>query len=176
VQTRVVEAPAAEVWDQLLGVTMAALPLGRALTEVRYLPARLARKQRPPLAPLTFLDETPIPVLYSNPPRSVLSAGLSRAWEVTGGPAAPLLDAAALREWTEPGWITVGMEFRLEPGSLAGRRPATKISCETRIRATDEKTRRRFGGYWFLIRAGSVAIRSEVLRVVARRAESAGKK
>jgi hypothetical protein len=46
------------------------------------------------------------------------------------------------------------------------------LSTETRILATDPRTRRSFAAYWFLIRAGSGAIRREVLRVVAGRAES----
>jgi hypothetical protein len=59
------------------------------------------------------------------------------------------------------------MEFRLEP-IPAG----TVLSTETRILATDPWSRRFFAAYWFLIRASSAAIRREVLRVVARRAES----
>ena len=59
------------------------------------------------------------------------------------------------------------MEFRLEPTRLA-----TLLSTETRVLATDPRTRRAFAAYWLFIRAGSGAIRREVLRVVARRAES----
>jgi hypothetical protein len=36
----------------------------------------------------------------------------------------------------------------------------------------EAKTRRAFAAYWFVIRPGSSAIRREVLKVVARRAES----
>jgi hypothetical protein len=39
--------------------------------------------------------------------------------------------------------------------------------------ATDPRTRRAFAVYWFFICAGSGAIRREVLRIVAHRAESA---
>ena len=79
----------------------------------------------------------------------------------------PHLDAGALRAWSQPGWIKVAMEFRLE-STPAG----TVLSTETRILATDPRTRRSFAAYWFLIRASSGAIRREVLRVVAGRAES----
>jgi hypothetical protein len=97
----------------------------------------------------------------------VISAGLSQAWRLLGGLAPPRLDVAALRAWSDPGWIKVAMEFRLEP-IPAG----TLLSTETRILATDPWSRRFFAAYWFLIRASSAAIRPEVLRVVARRAES----
>ena len=48
---------------------MVALPLGYALEAVRLIPARLAGKKPKPLAGRTFLDVTPIPVLFSERPR-----------------------------------------------------------------------------------------------------------
>ncbi len=62
------------------------------------------------------------------------------------------------------------MEFRLEFIPVG-----TLLRTETRIFAMDPKTRRSFAVYWFLIRASSGAIRREVLRVVARRAELPGR-
>ena len=164
---RIVSAPPAAVWDELCRVTMSALPLGHALEGARLLPARLAGRKHRPLAGRTFLDVTPIPVLFSARPQVVISAGLSQAWRLLGGLTPPRLDAAALRAWSDPGWIKVAMEFRLEL-IPAG----TLLSTETRILATDPRSQRSFAAYWFLIQAGSAAIRREVLRVVARRAES----
>jgi hypothetical protein len=166
-QCRTVSAPPADVWDELCRVTMSALPLGRALEGARLLPARLAGRKHRPLAGRTFLDVTPIPVLFSERPQVVISAGLSQAWRLLGGLTPPRLDAAALRAWSDPGWIKVAMEFRLEPAPAG-----TVLSTETRILATDPRSRRSFAAYWFLIRASSAAIRREVLRVVARRAEA----
>ena len=146
---------------------MSALPLGHALEGARLLPARLAGRKQQPLARRTFLDVTPIPVLFSEQPQVVISAGLSQAWRRAGRETPPRLNAAALRAWSDPGWIKVAMEFRLEP-TPAG----TLLSTETRILATDPRSRRSFAAYWFLIRASGAAIRREVLRVVARHAES----
>ena len=114
--SRVARAPLPAVWDALHRVTMSALPLGHALEGMRVLPARLSGKKPGPLAGRSFLDVTPIPVLFSERPHVVISAGLSQAWRLLGGPVPPHLDAAALRAWSEPGWIKAGMEFRLEPG------------------------------------------------------------
>jgi hypothetical protein len=155
------------VWDELLRVTMSALPLGRTLEGVRLLPARLSGKKRQPLAGRTFLDVTPFPVLFSERPHVVISAGLSQAWRLLGGLTPPDLDTASLRAWSQPGWIKVGMEFRLQAIPVG-----TLLRTETRVLATDPRTRRAFAAYWFFIRAGSGAIRREVLRIVARRAES----
>ena len=166
-QSRAVSASPAAVWDDLCRVTMSALPLGYALEGARLLPARLAGRRHQPLAGRTFLDVTPIPVLFRERPRVVISAGLSQAWRLLGGLTPPHLDAEALRAWSQPGWIKVAMEFRLEstPGG-------TVLSTETRMLATDPRTRRSFAAYWFLIRPSSGAIRREVLKVVAGRAEA----
>ena len=59
------------------------------------------------------------------------------------------------------------MEFRLEPTRLG-----TLLSTETRVLAPDPGTRRAFATYWFFIRPASGAIRREVLRRVAHRAEA----
>jgi hypothetical protein len=165
--SRDVAAPPIVVWDALLRVTMSALPLARALEGLRLLPARLAGRNRQPLAGRTFLDVTPIPVLFFERPHVVISAGLSQAWRLLGGSAPPHLDAAALRAWSQPGWIKVAMEFRLDPIPVG-----TLLSTETRMLATDPRARRAFAAYWFLIRSSSGAIRREVMRVVADRAGS----
>jgi hypothetical protein len=165
--SRTVAAPPIVVWDQLLPVTMSALPLARALEGLRLLPARLTGRNRQPLAGRSFLDVTPIPVLFSERPHVVISAGLSQAWRLLGGATPPHLEVGALRAWSQPGWIKVAMEFRLESIPVG-----TLLSTETRMLATDPRTRWAFAAYWFLIRLSSGAIRREVLRVVADRAES----
>jgi hypothetical protein len=163
-----ISAAPSVVWDELHRVTLSALPLTHALTAVRNAPAFLTGRKRAHLGDLTFLQETPIPILFSDRPRLVISAGLSQAWRVLGGATPPALDSGELLAWIEPGWIKVGMEFRLEGSS--GR---TQLSTETRVLPTDRRTERAFALYWFAIRSGSAAIRREVLRTVARRAEAA---
>lgn len=59
--------------------------MGLTLTWLRHAPAKLAGRKEQPLAHRTFLDETPIPVLFSEPPHVVISAGLSQAWRLFGG-------------------------------------------------------------------------------------------
>ena len=72
-----------------------------------------------------------------------------------------------MRQFAEPGWVKIGMEFRLTP-AVGG----THLSSETRVAATDSETRRRFKRYWFVVGPGSSAIRWEVLTAVAVRAEA----
>jgi hypothetical protein len=114
-----------------------------------------------------FLDEGPVPVLGTDPGRSVVAGGLLQPWKLGGGEPPPALDAAGLRAFRAPGWIKCGLDFTLEAHG-----DGTVLRTETRVEATDPATRRRFALYWLLIRAGSGLIRREMLRTVGRRAEA----
>lgn len=136
-----------------------------ALGAVRALPVLLAGKKHGGLS-RPFLDVIPIPVLSSEPPSSVVFGGALQAWRLTGGAQPPDLDADGVRAFAEPGWVKIGMDFTLTP-AMGG----THLSSETRVRATDDATRRRFDRYWLVVRPGSSAIRWEVLTAVAIKAE-----
>jgi hypothetical protein len=167
-QSRVIDAPPSVVWEELHRLRLSSLPVTLLLSAARALPVLLAgRGRRRGGLDRAFLDVVPIPELASDPPSHVVFGGVLQAWRLTGGRRPPVLDAAGVREWSEPGWVKVGMEFRLTP-ALGG----TRLSCETRVVATDAGTRRRFGLYWLAVRPGSSAIRWELLTAVAVRAEA----
>ena len=166
-QSRVIDAPPSVVWEELHRLRLSSLPVTLLFSAVRALPVLLAGRGRRRGLDRTFLDVVPIPELASDPPSHVVFGGVLQAWRLTGGRRPPVLDAAGVREWSEPGWVKVGMEFRLTP-ALGG----TRLSCETRVVATDAGTRRRFGLYWLAVRPGSSAIRWELLTAVAMRAEA----
>ena len=135
--SRIVRAPPPEVRDQLYRVTMAALPLGYALEAVRLMPARLAGRRHHPLAGRTILDVTPIPVLFSDADRGSSSPQASaRRGGFSEGRSVRISTQRPLRAWSQPGWIKVAMEFRLEC-TPAG----TRLDTETRILATDWRRR-----------------------------------
>jgi hypothetical protein len=112
-----------------------------------------------------FLEEGPVPVLMSVENSAVVAGGVLRPWRLFGGQEPPKLDAPGLRVFTEPGWVKVGMDFVLQPDGAG-----TRLHTETRVAATDTRTRVLFAGYWLLIRAGSGLIRRDILRAVAQRA------
>ena len=87
-------------------------------------------------------------------------------WKLNGGEDPPELDAAALQAFSDPGWVKVGFDLVLVPD-----RAGTRLTTETRVTATDPRTRARFRLYWTVIRLGSGLIRRDMLRAVARRAE-----
>ena len=165
-QARVIDAPASVVWDELHRLKLSGLPVSLVLSAVRALPVLLVGKGRGELD-RRFLDLVPITELSSEEPSAVVFGGVLQAWRLTGGKQPPVLDAAGVREWSEPGWVKIAMEFRLTP-SVGG----TRLSCETRVAATDARSRRRFGRYWVIVGPGSSAIRWEVLTAVALKAEA----
>ncbi|MGW3204468.1 hypothetical protein [Streptomyces sp. NPDC001135] len=67
-----------------------------------------------------------------------------------------------LRDYAEPGCTKVVFNMRYADGIL---------STETRVSATDERTRRSFGRYWHLIRIPSGIIRIALLSAVKRRVD-----
>ena len=165
-QSRVIDAPPSVVWDELHSARVGTLPLTLLLGGIRALPVVLSGRWRGNLD-RTVLDVVPIPLLSSDPPRAVVFGGVLQPWRLRGGEQSPVLDAAGVREWSEPGWVKVGMDFRLAP-SLGG----TRLSSETRIVATDPRSRRRFARYWLVVHPGSSAIRQELITAVSVRAEA----
>jgi hypothetical protein len=167
-QSRVIDAPPSVVWEELHRLRLSSLPVTLVFSAVRALPVLLTgRGRRRGGLDRTVLDVVPIPELASDPPSHVLFGGVLQPWKLTGGQRPPVLDSAGVREWSEPGWVKVGMEFRLTR-AVGG----TRLSCETRIAATDADSRRRFGLYWLAVQPGSSAIRWELLTAVAMRAEA----
>ena len=165
---RRIEAPPADVWRAIEELRLGDLVLSRALMGVRMLPARLAgRRQAVRMVSGRLLEEGPVPVLASEPTRAAVAGGVLQPWKITGGHEPPELDAAALQAFAEPGWVKVGFDFILEPAGSG-----TRLTTETRVTATDPGTRARFRIYWTIIRLGSGLIRRDMLRAVARRAES----
>lgn len=164
-QARVIDAPPSVVWDELHGLKLSGLPVTLVLSGLRVLPVLLAGKGRGTLD-RTFLEIVPIPELSSEEPSAVVFGGVLQPWRLAGGDQGPPLDAAGVREWSEPGWVKIAMGFRLTP-ALGG----TRLSCETRVAATDPAARRRFGRYWSVVGPGSSAVRWEVLTAVALKAE-----
>jgi hypothetical protein len=68
-----------------------------------------------------------------------------------------------------PGFAKAAISLEVEP--LAQER--CRVTTRTRIVATDEDARRRFGLYWALIRPGSALLRWAYLAAVRDRAEAA---
>lgn len=142
-------------------VTWREVPLFRAL----LFAASLGRLRVPPDRPfLAHLTQGGFTVLARRPGELVIGA-VVRTTAPAG--AVPLGDdpetaAALFRAEDGPGHYKVAFDFRLVDGV---------VRTETRVLATDERTRRRFRRYWALIRLPSGLIRTEWLRATRKRAD-----
>jgi hypothetical protein len=88
-------------------------------------------------------------------------------WRLGGGIGAGVSSADDWSEFSAAGYVKAVMNFRADPAE-----GGALLTTETRVLATDEATRRRFGRYWRVIRPGSGLIRRSWLHAAARRAET----
>ena len=84
-QARWIAAPADAVWDALHEIRLSCLPVTLVLGALRFLPVVFAGGGRSHLRDRPFLEALPIPLLSSEPPRSVVFGGVLQAWRLTGG-------------------------------------------------------------------------------------------
>ena len=85
-------------------------------------------------------------------------AAVGRPWTLRGG----LQAVGDFREFAEPGWAKMAMDFHAADGRLV---------TETRVLLTDAVARRRFRRYWLVVRPFSGLVRRSWLRAARRRAE-----
>jgi hypothetical protein len=96
----------------------------------------------------------------------VVLGGVLSPWRVRGGHRT-VGSVDELRAFAEPGWVRVATAFTVTPEG-----DGCRVGTETRIAATDEVARRRFGRYWRLIGPFSSITRREMLAAIRRRAEA----
>ncbi len=92
-------------------------------------------------------------VTFAEAEDELVVVGVGRFWRLDGG--LRRITACEFPAFDEPGWAKVAFNFRAAGGEL---------STETRIRATDPASRRKFGRYWRLVMPGSALIRRDWLR------------
>jgi hypothetical protein len=93
---------------------------------------------------------------------------IDQSWKVSGGRRAPIKDATEFAAFSDPGFVKIGANLLARPS-----RQGTFISTQTRVLATDPRTRRIFGAYWFFIRPFSGLIRRSWLQAAFHRASIA---
>jgi len=138
-----VDAQAAVADRALREVTFREVPLVRALIFARGLGA--GRADEPVLAAMTRNAR----VLEDVPGEGIVFSLAGHFWRLRGrGSGAP---------------ATAVVDFRAVPG---------RLSTETRVHVPDPASRRKFAGYWRLVRPFSALIRLLVLQAAKRRAEA----
>ncbi|GAA3233425.1 hypothetical protein [Actinocorallia longicatena] len=160
--TRRIAAPPEAVWEALNTVTRADLPITRLLSAIRS----GGRDRR--TGPLTA--SSPLPSLGTNEGVEAAVGRVAKFWRPRPLPGPDTtLTPDGFAAFSAPGWAKAAMSFQLTPGPGG----TTLLAAETRVRTTDPRSHRAFAPYWLLIRAGGAGlIRLELLRAVARHAES----
>lgn len=144
-------------------------PVVRTLFALRSLPGLFSRR-RPERGRLGVDMEGLLKsgfVLLAEAPNEEIVLGLvGRFWTPTGG-----IIRVAPGDFTafdRPGYAVAAWNFSIR-GPAAG---PVRLATETRVRLTDDPSRRRFRAYWTLVGPFSGLIRNEMLRTIKRAAES----
>jgi hypothetical protein len=165
VHALLVDAPSSRVWSELHNVTLREMPLFRALMFLRRPHPRnrgsVSLTDRPLLAEMASGAFVP---LARRPPAALVLGLVARPWQLTAG--LNEVDGAGFGTFDEPGWVKIVLGF-----DLLDRGGRTRLTTETRIRATDAAALRRFRLYWLGVGPGSAMTRWSLLRAVKRRAE-----
>lgn len=80
-------------------------------------------------------------------------------------------DVAEFKALNAPGYAVAAMNFRFTAETTSAG-AGCRVVTETRVRATDARSRRVFSRYWRVIYPGSAIIRVMWLRAIKRRAEA----
>jgi len=169
----VVAALPARAMRAVRAVTLADMPLVRALFALRALPARRDGGIWPAQAPAAaapfwdLLRRRGFAPLGDTPDELVLGAA-GRFWVLWGAPLVPLADAGPFRSFDRPGHARAAIAVRVatRPGHAG-----CVVRTETRVALPDPGARRAFATYWSFIRPFSGLIRLLWLRAIKRRAE-----
>lgn len=169
-----IRTTAPRVWQALHELRASDVPLAGLLLALRRFDVRAARAApvRPVLASLTAAGFV---ALAATPGREAVFGIVGQFWRLRPTPVA-LSTLTEFAAFQQPGFAKAAIDFRVldaPPGAVPQRAEsgACWLVTETRILATDERTRRTFGRYWFCVQPGSALIRRLWLRAVRRRAE-----
>jgi hypothetical protein len=170
---RYIDAAPERVDKAVRAVTIRDMPLARLLFALRAAPRRLQRKQSRfgeidvPLLGLAL--DVAFGPLGEEPGHEVAIGMIGQPWKLVAGETRRFERPEEFKTFAEPGFVKAAMNFRFK-----AQRDGTLLTTETRIRATDPASRRRFRRYWLVIRPGSGLTRRSWLRAAARRAERSG--
>lgn len=165
--TMYIEAPPDRVYRAVRAVSADEIPFFSLLTWIRR-GGRSGPEQilnapaRKPL--LDVATATSFAWLADDPPRELVVGTVIAV--PPGRPPRELLTPGALRAGPPPGAVLAAMNFLIEPEGTHGSR----VTTETRVRAGDASSARRFAIYWRIIHPGSALIRRMWLRAIANRA------
>ncbi|MFB7620216.1 hypothetical protein [Kitasatospora sp. NPDC056181] len=166
--SRIVPAPPELVWQALLGLRAADLPLVGLFVVIRDIPSRLAGRLAVEDASRTLVERAAhsgFGIVRREPGRAMEMARIARFWQPVPTNAAVPADRAEFEAFAEPGFAKALITFELT--ALDGR---TAVETVTKVWATDDEAKRRFRLYWLLAGGPAGLLRSALLAAAERRA------
>lgn len=161
-----VDASAERVWAVAQSLDLSRSPIVRVLFAMRSLGGIFAprRKERALGTTMEGLKASGFVLLEQRPNEEFLMGLVGRFWRIDGGIVR--VTAEEFRAFDRPGYATAAWNFTLAPET--GR---MRLATETRVRCTDDASRRAFLRYWRLVGPFSALIRIEMLRTLRRAAD-----
>jgi hypothetical protein len=167
-----IAAPPEEVMAAARSLTSREVRLATVLMTLRALPAAVMRPRDRRRRSDRILDAPLLDhftrggfVVLAETPEELVLAAVGRFWKLEGDIRRVSPDEFVA--FDEPGFAKAVVNFHVR--ETAGR---TLLSTETRVRATDDGSRRTFRRYWRIVMPGSALIRRAWLRAIRRRAEA----
>jgi hypothetical protein len=155
-----IDAPRERIDAAVREVSLRDIPVARALWWLRRLGRPYGDSSKPFVG-----GELPGVVLEDVPGEGIVLGLTGQFWKLSGGARGP---RPRTREeflaFDRPDAGKAVIDFRVQPSLL---------TTETRVHVPDPAARRRFRGYWLVIRPFSGLIRILFLRAARRRAEAA---
>jgi hypothetical protein len=182
VHSRVFRAPPEQCFETVVGFDLFQIPVFRVLIGARGLPQRLAdlagrRGDQAAVSsspsPTFRLRDLPLfgwMLLGERPGRELVFGWVAKPWKPRGGLPSQPVTRATFAGFDQPGFAKLVESTRVDP---YGQRSSIVIT-ETRVRCTDEDSRRRFRRYWLVVGPCSHLLRTTSLRRFARRLEGSG--
>jgi hypothetical protein len=156
-----IAAPAERIDEAVRGVSLAEIPVARALWFVRRLARPYGDVRRP------FVDGAlERSLMLDDAPGEGIVLGLTgQFWRLRGGDSESRPETVEeFLAYDRPDACKAVIDFRVGPSTL---------TTETRVHVLDPAARRKFARYWRVIRPFSGLIRILFLRAARRRAEAA---
>jgi hypothetical protein len=160
-------APRERVWRAVRTLDLAASPVVRALFALRSIPALFSRQRRDRALGTTLdaLLRNGFVLLGERPGEELLLGLVGRFWRPSGGVLR--LTAEEVREFDRPGYAVATWNFTLSDDG-----DHVRLATETRVRCTDDRSRRSFRRYWAVVGPFSALTRREMLRTLRRACET----
>ncbi len=165
----VVDAPVERAWEAARHVDLARSPLIRTLMTARSAPLiRGGRRVGVRSLRLDDLLRHGFVVLAEDPPEEIVLGAAGTFWRPRN--VIHPVTAAGFADLDDPGVAKAAMNFAVRPVD-DGR---CAVLTETRIRCTDEASRRKFVLYWAAVGPFSALIRTRALKLIKHDAERSG--